>query len=302
MEGILVNGKELKVIQYNLEFGAKDRIVNVFGCFRYVPNGNLYLLYTDVDTKYNIVYYGSAHVKGNSILVMKCRVSEEIEIIKEYIFKVTNGEGLDNFEMVSLDGVDGIEIISSDKFEINQDVLLKLIKATIPVKEEIVEAVKEEKIVKEKKKGSKILLLFLLILLVAGGFLYFFFVGGNSDDVAKQIICQKKYNHNTLNASVEEISTYNFNVKGVLEKVDTTMIYSFSEEDYQEFILKGTYYRYLPDDDRSGGYKLDDQKYQFKVMIKDYVDTSYNKPTAYEEVFTYYKTQGYTCREEIVGE
>lgn len=299
----IMNGKVLKVVQYNLEFGAKDRYVNVFGCFRYLPNGNLYLLYADVDMKYNIVYYGSGHVKGSSVLVMQCRSLEEVEIIKEYIFKVTNGDNLDNFEMISLDMIEGIEIIASAKLDVKPDILLKMVDIIIPKKEEVVEIVKkEEKVVKEKKKKSKKLLLILIILLVVCGTFYFFFMRETSSDVAKQIVCEKKYNHDTLKATVEEISAYNFNVKDILERIDTTMTYSFSEEDYQKFILKGTYYRYLPDDDNDGGYKLDDNNYQFKVIMKKEVDISYNKPTAYEEVLTYYKGQGYTCTEEIIGE
>ena len=33
-----MNGKELKVVEYDLKFGQKPRMVNVFGVFRYKPN------------------------------------------------------------------------------------------------------------------------------------------------------------------------------------------------------------------------------------------------------------------------
>ena len=56
MEGAKMNGKTLKVVEYNLEFGKSDRFVNVFGCFKYKSNGNIYVIYTDVDTKYPIIY------------------------------------------------------------------------------------------------------------------------------------------------------------------------------------------------------------------------------------------------------
>ena len=49
-----------KVVEYNLSFGNRARMVNVFGCFKYKPTNNLYIIYADVDTKYNIVYYGSS--------------------------------------------------------------------------------------------------------------------------------------------------------------------------------------------------------------------------------------------------
>ena len=40
-----MNGKVLKVVEYNLEFGKQARMVNVFGVFRYLPNNNLYIIY-----------------------------------------------------------------------------------------------------------------------------------------------------------------------------------------------------------------------------------------------------------------
>ena len=42
-----MNGKELKVIVYNLTFASSQRLVNVFGVFRYKKNNNLYVIYTE---------------------------------------------------------------------------------------------------------------------------------------------------------------------------------------------------------------------------------------------------------------
>ena len=57
-----MKGKTLNVIEYNLTYGTKTRQVNVFSLFRYKINNNLYVVYTDVDTKYELVYYGSSHI------------------------------------------------------------------------------------------------------------------------------------------------------------------------------------------------------------------------------------------------
>ena len=292
-----MNGKTLKVAQYNLEFGAVDRFVNVFGCFKYKSNGNLYLLYTDVDTKYPIIYYGSAHIKEKNLLSMQCREEQEQEIIKEYIFKVSNHESLDNFEMISLENSESIEIIASNKLEIKMEVIATLTELLIPKKEEIV----EEKVIKKTtKKSNKPFLIILLIVLVAA----FCFVGATvllvpKNTIAKKITCQKEYQHDTLNAIIDEETTYNFNVHDSLESIDTIMIYQFDKEDYQDFIMKGLYYKYLPDNEQDGDYKQDDINHTFKITMTEKIDTSYDKPTNYEEVFSYYKKQGYTCTEEV---
>lgn len=297
-----MNGKTLKVVQYNLEFGSHDRFVNVFGCFKYKPNGNIYLIYTDIDTKYNIIYYGSAHIKGNSVLCMQCRdQKKDEEIIKEYIFKVTNYSAMDNFENISLKAVEGIEIIASNKIDVKPEVISSLVSITIPKKEEEQNELKPKEGSSNKKKKSKkgILFLLLFVIVVIVGCYCYFVVFAPKDTVAKQIICDKEYGHDTLNATVQETNTYNFDYKDSLEDIDTVMVYQFKEEDYQEFIMKGTYYKYMPDSDTEGGWDKDDDAYTFKIMTKVRIDTSYDKPTNYEEVLAYYKKEGYNCTEDI---
>ena len=301
MDGVMMIGKLLKVKQYNLEFGSRDRFVNVLGCFKYRPNGNVYIIYSDVDTKYNIIYYGSGHLKEDSVLCMPCRDKSEEEVIKEYIFKMIQKENMDNFEMFSLENVENIEIIASSKFEVKPEILTNLIDIIMP--ESVVEEVPKEEVKevtnKEKKSSKSILMILLIVfvLLVCG---CYFLVGSMSKDTTeKNIICIKSYQHNKLVAKVEETNKYNFNINDKLESINTTMIYQFDETNYQQFIMKGTYYKYMPSSDAEGSWDKDDAEYIFKVMTKIEVNTSYNKPTNYEEVLSYYKSEGYTCTEEI---
>lgn len=299
MEGDEMNGKTLKVAQYNLEFGKSDRFVNVFGCFKYKPNGNIYVIYTDVDTKYPIIYYGSAHIKDTNILSMQCKDVSEQEIVKEYIYKVINNEVLENFEIFSLKNIETIELVGSNKIEVKSETIVSLVNIIIPKKEES-ENIKTVITSKPKKKKSKTLLLLLLFILIFAliGLIYIKSLA-DSNTTSKKIICQKEYKHNVLNANVSEENTYNFNNKDTLETINTIMIYKFEEQDYQKFIQEGSYYKYLPDDEKLGGYKQDDENYTFKIIINDSVSTSYNKPTTYEEVLSYYKSEKYTCTEEI---
>ena len=291
-------GKTIKVVEYNLTYGTNDRLVNVFGLFRYKPNNNLYVIYSDVDIKYNIIYYGSSHIKNNSILSMPCKEKKEEDIIKEYIFKLTNNEQLDKFESIPLDSIDGIEIISSNKIEIKPEILYQLVDLTIP-KKEVVEDSKEE--VKSSKKSSKKPLIFLLIILIIGISTYFFIstLTKNKDTTTKEIICKTTYNQRTLNAQVEEEIIYAFNNQEKLEKLNITRKYQFTKEDYQNFIKNGTFYRYMPDEDTEGGWDKNDNEYWFKVITKEKIDTSYSKPTNYEDVLLDAKKEGYTCDEKI---
>lgn len=301
MDGVFMNGKTIKVVEYNLSFGANDRTVHILGLFRYKANNNMYVIYSDVDIKYNIIYYGSSHIKETSILSMACKEKQEEEIIKEYIFKVINQEPLDNFEVISLENIDGVEIISSNKIEVKPEVLYQLVEKTIPKpKEEIAPTTTAPQ---KKKSSKKVLLIFLFIILLGvGGYLYL----NNQtpkDNTGKIFTCAKTYQHETLNAKVEEENTYYFNYQDNLEKRNINTVYQFlTKEDYQNFIKNGTMYKYMPEDTTNGGWDKNDTEYWFKIMTNEAVTSSYTEPKTYEEAYNYYKNKGYTCNETIEKE
>ena len=87
-----------------------------------------------------------------------CKPEDE-EMVKEFIFKVTSGGDLGEFEVISLNDVDGIELISANHLELKSDIINSLVDKTIPKPE-----VKEEVPVKKAKKKNGFLkfLLFLL--------------------------------------------------------------------------------------------------------------------------------------------
>ena len=76
------------------------------------------------------------------------------------------------------------------------------------------------------------------------------------------------------------------------------MNYQFTNKDYQNFIIKGTIYKYTPSSDE-GTWSKDDNKHTFITSVRKLIDTSYNLPTSYEEVLSYYRNKGYVCTEEI---
>ena len=89
-----MKGKEIKVIEYNLTYGNNVRLVNVLGCFKYKENDNLYIVYSDVINNYNIIYYGSSHIKDKSVLSMQCKNEKDketsIKKVKEKISEKNN--------------------------------------------------------------------------------------------------------------------------------------------------------------------------------------------------------------------
>lgn len=300
-----MNGKELKVAEYNLTFGSSQRRVNVFGLLKYKPNNNIYVIYADLDNTYNIVYYGSSHIKNNSILSMSSNKSNDEEIIKEYIYEIVENKELNNFEILSLKDIEEIEIISSNRLELKKEILDKLVKLTIPKRD------KSNEVVAAPKKKKKSLLNTLFVLIIIGGgcyggyYYYINFLNSNDNNaIDKTITCSKTYSHEDLaNVNVSEEQVFNFNTKDVLKRVDVTTVYNFTnEDDYFNFINMGLYYKYMPDDALvDGGWDNDDVNHSFKMIAKENIGNNYDKPTNYEEVLTYYKSEDYTCVEDSMN-
>ncbi|MDY4996898.1 MAG: hypothetical protein SO108_04285 [Bacilli bacterium] len=296
-----MNGKVLKVVEYNLSFGATDCYINVYGVFRYKKNNNLYIIYSDVDPSYSYVSYGSSYIKNNSILSLATNKKEEEEIIKEYIFKTIHQEPLEGFEHISLDNIEGIEIIGSNKIEVKEEVLKSLIALTIPKPKEEEKPVEEPK----KKKSHKMLVLFFILLIGGGGY---FFVNRNNipflpmenNQTAKIFSCTKEYPSNTLDATIKEENTYHFSLQEELEYVEEIKQYQFKTTDaYQEFIQEGTFNQYVDSEEKNVSISHDEQKNIFQTSLKVTIDSSYNKPQNYEDALSYEKENGYTCQESL---
>ena len=303
MDGVKMNGKVLKVVEYNLTFGGQDRFVNVYSLFKYKKNNNLYIIYSDPNPSYSYLSYGSSHIKNDTVLSMATSNKADEEIIKEYIFKVTNQESLENFEVLSLQKISGIEIINSNKLELKTEVLTKLINFCLPKVEKAEESTSTTASPKKKKGTKKVFFLLFLLLLLGGSYYYFTHPAKKQERVIKNFTCQKSYNDNSISATVEEENTYYFNQSENLEYFIEKKNYQFaSQVSYQDFINKGLIYKYLPEDEENSTLKKDDQNYSFETTLKQNITSSYNKPTAYEESLTYMEDEGYSCKERLETE
>lgn len=296
-----MNGKVLKVVEYNLEFGKQARMVNVFGVFRYLSNNNLYIIYRDVLQDYNYVSYGSSHVKGDTVLSMSCNKEQDEEIIKEYIYKVTNKEKLSNFEIIDLSKITSIEIISSNNLEIKQSVLTDLIKLTIP-QEKHKEVLTDKRMSKKRSSVKTLLVLLVLTLLFGGGFYFYSSLNSSDTKIDKNIVCTINYPHDEIaSVTVFEEETFYFGNDDLLQTIKKNTRYKFSdEEEYLNFINKGLYYKYMPEtSDNNGGWSSDDDKLEFKMIEKNNITESYSGATEYEDVLAEAKSDGYTCSENV---
>ena len=119
-------------------------------------------------------------------------------------------------------------------------------------------------------------------------------------DTVKTFICTKEYQSNTLDATVKEENTYHFSLQEELEYIEGTKQYQFSSKDsYQDFIQEGTFNKYIEKDEENSSFSQDEKNNTFKTTLKTTIDSSYNKPTNYEEALTREKEDGYSCQERL---
>ena len=287
-------GKKIKVNDFNMEFGRQAKFVNLICFYKYQKDNNLYAIYCDdTNIPYGIINFGTAHIKGNSLIVIGSKDPDQ-EMIKEFTYKLSNNETLDNFEIQDITNINAIELVSPNKLEIKKEILASIVDKVIPKPKKVEKPVKNSS---KKKKNTLLPLLLVLIFICIIVYFFVFKTNEEKDNTTKMIICTRETKSKNLAANVIEDNTYNFNPNDKLEYINKSTTYKFySEDDYIDFIDKGLYYTYIPDD--NGGFTLDDNNYSLKVIEKETIKDNYSLPTDYEKALKYYKEEGYNCTEQ----
>ncbi len=287
-------GKKVMIKDYQFNFGGNNSEYYVFACFKY--HGEIFAIYANtVNPEYKL-FYGSAHITNDILVVLGTMNPKEVDSIKNFIVKLINNQDISEYEIISLDKVNRIEIIGANDFPLKKDIIDKLIDISIPkddTKKEDVVLIKTDPV--KKKKYSKFIALILFIIIGFGGA----FVYLNREIIfgsEKEVICVKQLD-NAYNATVDQTILFKFNNQDVLTGYTMTNLYTFeTDEDYQDFSLAGRYF-HIFDNVSSDMLTLvpnvENKTYQVGYTMSPLVD--YFGPTEYYSVFDYYETDGYTC-------
>ena len=286
-------GKKVTIKDYQFTFGDKEKEYYVFACFKY--HSEIFAIYADTINTDNKLYYGSAHITNDILVVLGTIDPKEIQGIQNFVVKLINNQNINEYEIISLDKVEKIEIIGTSEFNLKKDVIDKLIDMTIPkedTKEEEVVLIKEDP-AKKKIFMRYIMLILFAVLAVGGTYLYL-----NRETIfgsEKQVVCTKQLD-NQYNASVNQTILFYFK-NDVLTGYTMTNLYTFeTDEDYQDFSLAGRYFHIFEEassDMLTLVPNVENKTYQVGYTMSPLVD--YFGPTEYSSVFDYYETDGYTC-------
>ena len=290
-------GKNVKLNELGLSYGTKSKMVSIIAFFKYKKDNNLYAVCVeDTNIPYGLVYYGTAHIKGDNLIVIGSKNPIQ-EVPQELLFKLNNNQELEDFEIQNIDNINSIELITPNKIEIKKEVVLDAIEKCVP--KPVIDNDNNKGTSKVKKKNSALPLLLILIFLLLGVGGYFYFFSGNDDAIIdKSFTCTMTTYDRSINANVFEDNTYYFNNNDILEYVNISSKYTFLYEDeYNDFMDRSLYYNYLKDD---SGFSTNNDELSFTILERVEIDEDYSQPTNYEEALNYYKKKNYDCIEELV--
>ena len=275
-------GKVLKVNDYKFEYGKETTYINAFGGFKYKKNGNKYIVYSYDNNK---LFYGSLFIKNIAIIIMDT-IEDASSIIKEFVDNILDNKINDNFEVISLNKAETVQIIDEAECTFVVDVY-KLKEMTIPKPKSLV----NEEVKPEKKRVSVVGIGLFLVFVVA---VIFFAV--NPQIITgenKNYSCVKNYEHNKLPADVTEKIELVFTNKNKIVSINIIADYKFRDSNYYtEFKDKNYFYQYFHDGDT---YKFEDDNKIFRLFSEVDTEVDYFMPEDLNDLIKYYKDNGYNC-------
>lgn len=274
-------GKQIRLNDYKFTYGRETIYLNVYGAFKNKKNGNKYVIYSYDNSR---LYFGSLFIRNKEIIVMIPK-EDESEIVKKFTYSILDNKLSDDFEAISLDDIDSIQIIDETLCDFNVD-MSKLYDITIP----------KPKVEKEENKPNKkisIASIFFVLFFVV--IILFFFV--NPEVIFgknKEYSCTKSYLHDELPASVNEEVVLVFNGKDNINSIDVKTDYVFSDAQYyKDFKDKSYFYNYFKEGDT---YKFEDTTYTYRLFSKIDTNEDYFMPSKLDDLVSYYRNNGYECK------
>lgn len=278
-----MNGKILKISSNDLYGNVDERQVIVFACFNHIKYMNKYILFTflgEYDKKK--LYYGSIHMKDNSIVVFSVK-----ENVFGYIDKFKNEyiEGkIDDreYEILDISKMEKIELVSYS--EMDSDQLNKL--EEISLKKDNANEIEDNK--KKKPVFLYILLIILILLLIGITYLYL-----RPDDfviINKKLTCEKDRYNQEVEMNYKENREILFDRNDKVKKIEVQDKYIFDDVDlYNQFKDNELEKNYFKID---GTFKYIDESLELKIIYQEesIIDN-------YEEMKDYLKGEEYSCIE-----
>lgn len=281
-------GKILKISSNDLYGNVDDRKVAVYAAFIHNKYMNRYVIFSFVD-EYNKkkLYFGSLHLKNNSIVVFSIKDNNMINAVNEFISNYMNGSiDINEYQIIDISNMEKIELVSFNNIDF--EYLQKLDEMSIQRKK--IEAVEE--------KRSKPIILYFLVLVIIGmsGWLVFSYFNPDYFKVdLKKIDCTMNNYNKKVELNYESNISVKFNEENKFSSMERVDIYKFDNIDDYSLFKENNKESELSTS--NGGYKYDDDNLELRIISNDNLIIE-----NYDEVYQYLKGEGYSCIEGIYNE
>lgn len=273
-----MNGKVLKVFNNNLYGETDEREVILFAAFVHKKYMNKYAIFTfNKELDKNKLYFGSIHMKENSLVTFKVK-NEEEEIINSFLSEYEN-DNLEEFELIDITSLSKIEFVGYNTKDYLELEMLK--DKSIPKGVDYIND--------EYKKKNPVLKIFVVLLLLAIGFLVYWYLNTGLFKV-NTLKCTKSGYNSNIKLDYDAEKTITFNDNGNVKNIKVIETYKFkSVNSYNNFKNESKHYMYFNYD---GNYKYIDETLELKIFYSEE-----NIIKDYEKIKYMYMNDGYTCEE-----
>lgn len=277
-----MTGKKLKISNNDLYGNQDERQVAAFVCFNHLKYMNNYVIFSFVgEYDKNILYYGSIHLKTNSLVIFAVKENEKVYIDTFREQFLTNTIDPKEYQIIDISQIEKVELVSFTEVPYDKISILDNLTISKPMTK------KQE----ETKESKPFFLYFLLIVLIAFlSFITYLKFNPNIIPEPKVLTCTNNFYNQELKMNYEEIRKVLFNPNGTINKIDVTNTYTFSDEE--------TYLDFKNNDKETEYFKninnfeyLDDT-----LSINIYYEGSTIIET-YDDMYNYLKKEGYECLE-----
>lgn len=277
-----MTGKKLKISNNDLYGNQDERQVAAFVCFNHLKYMNNYVIFSFVgEYDKNILYYGSIHLKTNSLVIFAVKENEKVYIDTFREQFLTNTIDPKEYQIIDISQIEKVELVSFTEVPYDKISILDNLTISKPMTK------KQE----ETKESKPFFLYFLLIVLIAFlSFITYLKFNPNIIPEPKVLTCTNNFYNQELKMNYEEIRKVLFNPNGTINKIDVTNTYTFTDEE--------TYLDFKNNDKETEYFKninnfeyLDDT-----LSINIYYEESTIIET-YDDMYNYLKKEGYECLE-----
>lgn len=281
-------GKILKVSNNDLKGNVDDRQAAVYAAFKHNKYMNRYVVFSFVGEYYNNkLYVGSVHLKEKSLVVFSVR-NEELEYINKFVTDcMNNAINPNEYEVLDITNMEKIELVSSNEEDFTG--LEALDKMTIK---------REEVVIQEDNKPKKPILLYTLLVLcvlLLVGVTYLYLNPELLDVDLKELTCtmegyDKKVDLKYTSSAVvkfdrhDKLASYNREDTYKFDKLDEYVEFKNKDNDNKDFAT-------------AAEHKYNDDKLELKLIYNEHLATD-----AYDEIYNYLKSKGFSCVEGIYHE